>query len=283
MKPAKTHDEQLDILEARGLIVKDRRYAKKVLSNIGYYRLSGYSLGLRQYDHFASGTTIEKIQAIYQFDEILRGILLGVLEPIEIELRSQISYLLAIKYGNIAHLNPDIFFSIAHHQEFLKQYSKAKEHFRNSKVVFVIHCLEVYGELPVWVAVETFSFGMLSKIFGNMKSEDQKIVAGHFGISINHLSGWLECFCQIRNICAHSGRIYNRIIAKQPKLYREDKRYTSQKLFPILIAIKKVHAERHDRWLAFHQQLVKAISENHEINLRFMGFPDEWETILQKR
>lgn len=46
VKTFKTIDEQIKILKDRGLIIKDEEYAKKVLLNMSYYRLSAYTLTL---------------------------------------------------------------------------------------------------------------------------------------------------------------------------------------------------------------------------------------------
>ena len=41
LKPALSIDEQISLLESRGLCVEDREYARKVLSNVNYYHLKG--------------------------------------------------------------------------------------------------------------------------------------------------------------------------------------------------------------------------------------------------
>ena len=50
IKPFKTIEEQIAILEDRGLIIEDKEYAKKSLSNLNYYRLSAYTLTIRKND-----------------------------------------------------------------------------------------------------------------------------------------------------------------------------------------------------------------------------------------
>ena len=52
VKPFKTIEEQIDILEDRGLIIDDEDAAKKFLANLNYYRLSAYTLTLRKDNHF---------------------------------------------------------------------------------------------------------------------------------------------------------------------------------------------------------------------------------------
>lgn len=44
VKPFKKLEEQIAILEDRGLIIDDENVAKKSLANLNYYRLSAYTL-----------------------------------------------------------------------------------------------------------------------------------------------------------------------------------------------------------------------------------------------
>ena len=43
-KPAKTFDEQIDLLISRGMLIENREYAAQQLANINYYRLEAYWL-----------------------------------------------------------------------------------------------------------------------------------------------------------------------------------------------------------------------------------------------
>ena len=49
-KPALTIDQQIDLLEKRGLLIPDHERAHRHLSNISYYRLSAYMLPYRLLD-----------------------------------------------------------------------------------------------------------------------------------------------------------------------------------------------------------------------------------------
>ena len=51
-KDFKTLDEQIAILESRGLKIPDKSAAKEFLLRNNYYRVSGYSLTLRDHDVF---------------------------------------------------------------------------------------------------------------------------------------------------------------------------------------------------------------------------------------
>ena len=51
-KEFKSIDEQLEILKSRGLTVHNEENAKSFLLQNNYYRISGYSLTLRDHDQF---------------------------------------------------------------------------------------------------------------------------------------------------------------------------------------------------------------------------------------
>ena len=85
-KPFKTFDEQLEILQERGLNIEDIDLATTILQHLNYYRLSGYTLTLRKNDKFYKGTKLSDIIQIYNFDKELKYILLTHLEDIEISL-----------------------------------------------------------------------------------------------------------------------------------------------------------------------------------------------------
>ena len=48
LKKWKSFEDQLDILESRGLVITNRQAALKYLERLGYYRLSGYWYPFRQ-------------------------------------------------------------------------------------------------------------------------------------------------------------------------------------------------------------------------------------------
>lgn len=47
LKEEKTFDEQIDLLESRGLVIEDREKAKFILGNVNYYRFSAYLINFK--------------------------------------------------------------------------------------------------------------------------------------------------------------------------------------------------------------------------------------------
>lgn len=75
-KEFKTIAEQITILKSRGLQIPNEALACDFLHRNNYYRVSGYSLTLRNHDEFAPSATFQNIIDIYEFDYNLRHILL---------------------------------------------------------------------------------------------------------------------------------------------------------------------------------------------------------------
>ena len=70
-KEFKTIDEQLNILKSRGLTIDDEEKASDFLLHNNYYRVSGYSLTLRNHDVFSKTASFQNIIDIYSFDHEL--------------------------------------------------------------------------------------------------------------------------------------------------------------------------------------------------------------------
>lgn len=293
MKPLKTplsFDAQIDrLVSVHALIVEDRQAAADILSRVNYYRLSAYGIGLKQPENmekYISGVSIQTLYDLYCFDSQLRSILIPVIEAIEIDLRTKIAYRLAMAYG------ADGYYDAAHfqpktdrdgnsiHAVTLDKFSKEVAHQKN--LPCVVHHNEVYGgRFPIWVAVELFTFGMLSSLYSIMLSADQKAVAEPYGTDPCHLKSWFLSLVELRNLCAHYNRIYNMPLKQTAKLYREHQQYQCNRLFPILLVIKRL-TRNTEHWDAFLTRLTGLIEKYPAANLSRMAFPANWEQLLRQ-
>ena len=284
LKPALTYDEQIDLLIQRGLRIDDRNEAIQILKHTNYYRLSSYSLGLRENDQFIDGVSINHIHQICRFDTELRHLLFQAIEPIEIRLRSVISNHLGTNYGNIAHLDPELVKSKKNHLVFLSKYYEGLS--KLSDLAFVKHNINEYGQLPIWAAVETMNLGLISRYYGNLKEECKKPIAAEFNSDPSRFAGWLESLNDIRNSCAHSDRIYNTFLSKKVKLYPGDDRGLNenekQKIFVIFIIMKKIYSGRNE-WVRLVKTLSDIIDQFMDfINMEHLGFPQYWKGRLDR-
>jgi len=310
-KPLKTHAtyrQQLDRLHERGLHIGDEAKALATLERLGYYRLSGYFYPLRatkpvgqpgRLDTFQSGASFELVQALAEFDKRLRLLSMYAIESIELAVRVAIAHHLG-KFDPEAHLNTKLLDGKfvrpgrngepSHHSKWLDRYSKM---LGESKEDFVIHHAEAYGgRLPIWVGIEIWDFGMLSRFFAGMESRDRNRLAAQFGaVDGEVLKSWLRAFNFVRNVAAHHARLWNRRspeIPVKPPMDRcrwlaplHETPDATSKMFGLLsclLVLMRNIAPDTD-WLSrLRVQLLK-FPTSDLLTLDSAGFPKQWETL----
>lgn len=291
LKKALTYEEQANRFLEHNLIIGNLNNAVAILKRVNYYRLSAYGIGLIKPDNkeqYIDGTRLEDIYRLYRFDSRLRSILLHIIEQLEVQLRTQISNHLALKYGPEGYMDAKNFKSKntkdghSIHTITIDKFKQECIHQKN--IPFVRHHLENYdGHFPIWVAVELFTFGALSSLFDIMVPDDQKAIAKNYNTEPSYLNSWILALVEIRNICAHYGRLYNLPLKQSPFLYAENKKYRFSrinKLFPVVITIKRL-LQNDSRWSAFASELSALLDEYQDVvKLSFIGFPVEWKTVL---
>ena len=96
-----SYDEQVKLLQARGLTVTDTASAAEFLSRVNYYRFSGYfrywqADPMAGNNHFLDGSSFEVIQRLYEAEQDLVAVCDEVLHPIEVLLRIRFAYYLSL-------------------------------------------------------------------------------------------------------------------------------------------------------------------------------------------
>lgn len=290
-KPFKTFQEQIDILKKRGLVVENEQEAIALLSKYNYYRLSGYSLTLRKNDKFYPEVTFSNIIDIYGCDMAMRKVLFYLLDDVEINLRTKLSYYFAKKYGPLGYLNKENFIDETFFPKFQSEYLKEID--RNAKSErFLNHYKEQYNsQYPIWILVEALPFGMVSRLYSNLASEIRKEIASGFNaISERYLKNWLQGLVILRNICAHRGRIFNRPLPyalKLPKNYEKaveekglDINAENKSVFVYLLILKMLISSK-KVWQECVQELVQISSQYSFVDLKHYGFWDNWQKALE--
>jgi len=282
LKPPLTFKEQLLKLQERGLEIDDEGIALEKLRMCNYYRLSAYTLHLKENDIFMPGTTFKQIARLYDFDTHLRNLLLPMLERIEIAFRTHVAYLLATNYGNPqSYRNPSIFTDQNKHNDFLK---KIDAEINKASDAFIRHHKQHYdGQYPIWVVVEIMSFGTLSKLYENLKPYDQKQISSIYSIGSSYTIKWLHTLSYIRNLCAHYSRLYNRTLTKSPQLFRsERKQIDNTKIFAGILIMKRLNIDN-QAWDTFITSLIGLIESYEDVvDLQLIGFPLNWLDLLNK-
>jgi len=297
VKPFTSYEEQIKILRSRGCVVESDEECRQQLSRINYYRLSAYFLPYKNDDgNYAAGTSFCRVIDTYEFDRKLRNIIMLALEETEANLRSKLAYFHAQKYGALGYLDPD-----THTQE----KNKAKKRYNHAAFLKLFwgqvssndtslvarhHMKEYGGNFPIWVAVEFFTFGMLSRFYSDMKPADRrKFARDVFSCrEADRIESWLRCCTDLRNVCAHYGRLYYRIFTAipsgiTPAMPASKDKYTHRRLLPAIMAIRRLYPDL-KKWNGEVVEPISALIAQYEtsINLSHIGFPNNWEELLRR-
>ena len=217
MKVFKTIQEQISILESKGLIIDDYLFTEDILIRENYFFISGYRhlfLKSPKDRNFIKGTTFRELYALFNFDRQVRNIVFKNLLIIENNLKSIISYQLSKKYGfrEKDYLKPENFTKVPDKQRQLSDtLKKMKRQIRvnGAQHSATSHYLKNYGYIPLWVVVKVLSFGIVGELYTVMKREDQEEIANIYDLSINNLITYLPILSNYRNLCAHEDILYD--------------------------------------------------------------------------
>jgi len=131
---------------------------------------------------------------------------------------------------------------------------------------------------------ELFTFGMLSHFFSDLKTPDRKHLAKVlYGTVPRHVSSWLVCCTDLRNICAHYGRLYFRIFPSVPGGAALPEG-ASHKLWGAVIALQRLYPDA-DKWNREVLLALESLFEEYAdaIDLSHIAFPEDWAMQLRKK
>lgn len=284
-KPALTIDQQIALLESRGLTVRDKDQARHFLQFINYYRLSGYTICFEQIidgkrnHQFKPETSFDDIIALYNFDRHLRILVMDAIERIEVAIRTQICLHMAVTHDDGHwYLRRELFKPGFNYNAFI---TKCTTEQKNSREKFVQHYRSSYSHpetVPAWMITELLSMGTWSTVYKNLANRsDKKNVSDVFKLSPVDLESWLHALTYIRNLCAHHARLWNRHFTIKPKSSPQYAQYmTPNTTFSAQAAI--IHAllkiiSPNSTWTT---RLHKLLNNHPFINSTRMGFSSGW-------
>jgi len=288
-----TFEEQANLLISRGLIAEKSLLIER-LTNVNYYRLSGYLYPYRNPDDsFHPKTTFETVWRHYTFDRRFRLLVMDAIERVEISVRTQLIYALSHKseafgYAQRATL-PNL--SSDEHKRLIGTIHRET---KSSGEKFVAHFQSKYGDaheyLPMWMSGEIMSFGCTLTIYRGVSDDIKKQIAAYYGIPDPVLTSWLKTINVIRNICAHHGRLWNKVLGVKPYIPRRKKFphwhdpviIPQDRIFGVLTILRyllQIIAPQ-SKW---QSRFLDLLNEYPEISRRSMGFPDNWsESVFWK-
>lgn len=213
MKEYKSNEELINYLLSKGVIVSNKKDALEKIERYTYYSIVNTYKNIfkDKNGNYINNVSFDEIYALFEFDKNLKNIVLKYCLEIETVIKSimanQISKVYDIKdYLNTSNwdnrINTDI------KESLLKKINKEIEKDYNVHTA-VTHYIDNYGFVPPFVLVKILTFGVASSYYGLLKQSDRQAIAKYFKISDKLLKQILKNLTIIRNIAAHSDRLYN--------------------------------------------------------------------------
>lgn len=283
-------EQQIQILKERKLTIQNYERAKKYLKNIGYFRLSGYMYHLQKKDgshEFNENINFNDIVVHYQFDKKLRALILNYLEIIEVALRSYLTDYFSTNHGfywytkHSLYENNNVFNLINTEitERFLEPQERFLKFFKNKYTSEILP--------PSNMAMEILTLGKLSRLYKSLSNNvEKKSIAIDFGLPSVILSSWLIYLNNVRNICAHHSRLWNRRITADRPIIPKRKSYKfngeipddfNRTIYGVISMIDKlllnINPSNH-----FTEKIVNLINQYPSVNPKFMGFPNDWKS-----
>lgn len=286
--------DQISLLKSRGLNIPNEPKALSYLQEISYYRLSAYFLSYQSVkDTFNEHTNFEQIIKTYTFDRELRLLVFDCIERIEVAIRTQFIYTMALNHSDSHWQDDQTHFITPYYNkigqlinpfaDFQSIISKAKT--ARTPEVFIKHYIDNYHtpvNPPSWMCLELLTIGELSHLYKGLKSNsDKKRIADFFGVHHTVFISWLHTLTYIRNICAHHSRLWNRDLAIEPEklLKPKDKwigkPFENNKRVFYFLCVLKYMLQRANPGNSMKDKLEKLFNRYPSVPIRFLGIPSD--------
>jgi|GEM_PF-29368 len=305
-KPYTTYEQQIHILESKGLRIDDKEKAIHILKKCGYYSLiNGYKNLFKKGEKYIIHSSINDIYSLYKFDKELRELFLRYILIVENELKSLVSYAFCDKYGEAeeAYLDTSNYNYINKNQDKINYlidtvFKKRTSDKRIEKYPYLNYQKKKHGNVPLWALLHTVTFGNVSQMYSLLDSSVQSRICKEFKCKDErHLRVMLDFIVRIRNVCAHNERLYDYKYNKRGIPYTElhkelginmknsVPRYGEKDLYAAVISLGYLLdtndfielVERIDKLVSVFTSQCRIVPS--DLLLRKMGFPENWREI----
>lgn len=191
------------------------------------------------------------------------------------------------RFDSFEYVNSSVFPQLKTEEDHKKWIKDIRGDIGRSREEFIKHFKRKYGDShdypPLWMAIEVFTLGKLLTMFSKVDHKIRKDVASFFKVPDVVFESWLRALNGVRNISAHHGRLWNRVIGYKPLMLKKRKHpewhvepsVSNDKVFIIILIMR--HLLRicapESNW---HNEIEKLI-DNSNIQIRSMGFPVDWK------
>lgn len=212
---ATTIDEQIALLQERGMELNEKK-ARRVLLDIGYYRLGFYCYPFEKNPgsgkhSYKRGTSLDSVLGLYYFDQRLRELLNGALLRIELNFRTKLIYEVSNAYAD----SPCWFcdkryvktsycesFETAVYRQIKTTQKLIKKHHQK---------YPRHQYAPAWKTLEFMTFGQVVTLYDMLLDGPlKKRVANYYGLSdLKEFVNCLDTLRRLRNTCAHGDVLFD--------------------------------------------------------------------------
>ena len=213
MKEYKNNEELIDYLICKNVVINNRELALKNIEKYSYYSIiNGYKFVFKDNDNnYKENTSFEEIFALYEFDKNIKAIFLKFTLEIEVILKSLMANTLAEKYGvedylKLENLDENVEKELV--DDFIVKIEKEIDD-NYIKHPAIKHYKDTYDFVPPFVLTKILTFGAISRYYSLLKQSDRQKISKYFKLSDKLLRQILINLTMVRNISAHSDRLFN--------------------------------------------------------------------------
>lgn len=287
-KPFKTFDEQIKILQSKGVRIKNIEKAKSLLAHFNYYNLiNGYKTPfiIKNNKHsntnnvYKKGTTLEEIYNLHELDKELKIVVFAALLRFEKLFKTSCAYhfsrlhqnelypyLRVENYSNSQHLLNVVLNNISKFSNYINK-ENTKIHGKKP----IKHYIKKHEHIPFWVFVNFLTFGDISFFYSALEEHLQNQIAKDFGERYQTMYNTTEKLGSIelrqilrlsnyfRNVCAHDEVMYSFNLKKpvQTSIFNKffNQKCTGKNLHDLILTLKLVLPKNE------HKELIKSINK----------------------
>lgn len=213
IKEYKNNEELIDYLISKNVIVNDRELALKNIEKYSYYSIiNGYKAVFKdENSNYNANTSFEEIFALYEFDKNIKAIFLKYTLEIEVIIKSLMSNTLAEEYGVEDYLKLENFDDNANEELVNVFIEKIEKEIDDNYIKHpaIKHYKDTYNFVPPFVLTKILTFGAISRYYSLLKQSDRQKISKYFKLSDKLLRQILINLTMVRNISAHSDRLFN--------------------------------------------------------------------------
>lgn len=227
LKEFKNIDEQINLLKTRGLTIEKEEKAEKYLLTNNYYNIiNGYSKPfLKSENNYIEGSSFDEVSHLHFFDKEIKETFFRAILNIEHHVKSILAYRFEEAYRNcnMAYLDINSYnhnesIAVAKLITKLDRIINRNKKYRNNPIR---HYMNKYNKVPLWVLTDYLDFGTLCYMIKVLPINIQNKISLDLinfikdnnsnleGVTFtpNEMISFLNNIHEIRNICAHNGRL----------------------------------------------------------------------------